>query len=297
MSQVTDQHVSFYQENGYVLIDNFLTPEEVTRLKNDIRNVLNKSKVPDTVRSHVQMMGTKFMLDSVASAGLFFEKDCVTPDGKLTQPLDKAVHKIAHGTHLVCDNAKAITFSDKMQAAVRKLTGFRDPALMQGMFILKQPGYGEPSPMHADESYVMSDPQGYVAGIWIALDDSLQHNGCLQFIPGSHRTHKVTKKWIRSRIEGHEAGHEDESIMKFVDKDPDSTASVREEDFVPVEVRSGGLVLIHGLVLHRSSPNTSPDPRAAYTFHFYEKGKDGVHWSPLNWAQETDDCKFLSLYS
>lgn len=297
MSLVTEEHVSFYDENGFVHIDNFLTPEEVSSLKNDISNVIKSSKVPAVVRPHVQMMGTKYHLDSVATADLFFEKQCVSLDGKLTEPLTASVHKIAHAVHVVCEGAKSVTFSEKMCDAVRKLTGYTHPTLMQGMFLLKQPRYGEPSPVHADETYVMSDPQGHVTGVWIALDDSLEHNGCLQFLPGSHRTHKLSKKWIRKQVDGHEVGQEGESIMKFVDEDPDNTAnqSLREEDFVKVEVRSGGLVLINGLVLHKSDPNHSADPRAAYTFHFYEND-DAVQWSPLNWAQELADFKFPSLY-
>ena len=296
MSLVKEEDVSFYKENGFVHIDNFLTPEEVTSLKNDIENVIRSAKRPDIVRAHVQMMGTKYHLDSVGSAELFFEKQCVSEEGELTEPLAASVHKIAHGVHVVCEGAKSVTFSDKMCDAVRKLTGYSHPVLVQGMFLLKQPRYGESSPCHVDETYVMSEPQGYVTGVWIALDDSLEHNGCLEFLPGSHKTHKLNKRWIRKRVKGHEAGHEDESIMKFVDAGNTVDQIVKDEDFVKVEVKSGGLVLINGLVLHKSNPNHSDDPRAAYTFHFYEEDGDRIRWSPLNWAQELPNYKFPSLY-
>lgn len=299
---VTDNHVSFYQENGFVHIPDFLTSDEVAALKQDIKNAVNAAIIPETVKPHVQMMGTKYHLDSVATMDVFFEKHCVGTDGKLTEPVPKSVHKIAHAVHVLCAGAKAVTFSDKMCNAVHKLTGYKRPVLVQGMFLLKQARYGEPSPVHADETYVMSDPQGFVTGVWIALDDSLEHNGCLQFLPRSHKTHRLTKRWIRKREGGHEDGHESESVMKFVDEDPDQTANqiVRDEEFVKVAVKSGGLVLINGLVLHKSSPNTSSDPRAAYTFHFYEQDQHQgrlISWDRRNWAQETADYKFPLLYS
>lgn len=298
MSLVTEDQVSFYQENGYVCIDNFLTPEEVAILKSDIDHVIESATVPETVRPHVKMMGTKFHLDSVARVELFFEKECVSEDGKLTMPLNSSVHKIAHAVHAKCEGTKTVTFSDKMCDAVRKLTRFTHPTVVQGMFLLKQARYGEPSPVHADETYVMSEPQGFVTGVWIALDDSLIKNGCLQFLPGSHKTHKLTKKWIRKRVDGQQDGQEPEFAMKFVDDDPDNTANqnVRDDDFVSVEVKSGGLVLINGLVLHKSNPNHSEGRRAAYTFHFYENDPEKVHWSSSNWAQELPDFKFPSLY-
>lgn len=298
-ASVTEDQVRFYQENGFVHIPDFLTPDEVRLLKQDIKHVIDASVIPPVVKPHIQMMGTKYHLDSVATADLFFEKECVSPDGKLTAEPHLAVHKIAHAVHVMCPGAKAVTFSQKMTGTIHQLTGFKRPVLVQGMFLLKQAHYGEASPVHADETYVMSEPQGFVTGVWIALDDSLEHNGCLQFLPRSQTTHRLTKKWIRKRVDGHEAGHESESLMKFVDEDPEQTASqiVREEDFVPVPVKSGGLVLINGLVLHKSSPNTSDDPRSAYTFHFCEQHDQKVRWSPLNWAQETPDYKFPELYS
>jgi phytanoyl-CoA hydroxylase len=42
------------------------------------------------------------------------------------------------------------------------------------------------------------------------------------------------------------------------------------EDFIPVPVKAGSLVLIHGLVHHRSGQNNSDKSRWIYTFHIIE---------------------------
>ena len=39
---------------------------------------------------------------------------------------------------------------------------------------------------HQDASYLYADPIKMV-GFWIALEDATEENGCLQFIPGSHK--------------------------------------------------------------------------------------------------------------
>lgn len=51
-------------------------------------------------------------------------------------------------------------------------------------------------------------------------------------------------------------------------------------NFSPVTC-SGGVVLIHGEVVHRSAENTSQDSRHVYTFHIMES--QDTRWSPDNW--------------
>lgn len=55
------------------------------------------------------------------------------------------------------------------------------------------------------------------------------------------------------------------------------------EDFVPVPVKKGSLVLIHGFAVHKSELNRSNKSRHAYTFHIMET--DNVVYSKENWLQ------------
>lgn len=290
--QFSEEDRLFYEENGYVHLPNFLTPSEVNALKEDITQILSQAVLPKVIEPHVKLMGTKYHLDSVDKSSLFFESACVQ-DGMLTAPLNQSVHKIGHGCHVQCEGAKAVTFSEKMKNAIKLLTGFSHPSVVQGMFLLKQAKIGECSPIHIDETYLIVEPVGNVSGVWIALDDSLEHNGCLEFLPGSHKGRTVNKRWIREE-ESHRPGTEWKSIMKHVSSE-DVVEEINENDFVKVPVKSGGLLLIHGLVLHRSSPNTSDDTRYAFTFHVYDNSRQ-IKWSKLNWAQETEEFKFPSLY-
>lgn len=49
---------------------------------------------------------------------------------------------------------------------------------------------------------------------------------------------------------------------------------------------SGGVVLIHGEVVHRSAENTSEDSRHVYAFHLMEALN--TRWSPDNWWERVD---------
>lgn len=53
--------------------------------------------------------------------------------------------------------------------------------------------------------------------------------------------------------------------------------TTKSADIVP----SGGVILIHGEVVHRSAENTSEDSRHVYTFHIMES--QDTQWSPDNW--------------
>lgn len=41
---------------------------------------------------------------------------------------------------------------------------------------------------HQDATFLHTEPLGRVMGLWIALEDATVNNGCLWFIPGSHKS-------------------------------------------------------------------------------------------------------------
>jgi phytanoyl-CoA hydroxylase len=67
-----------------------------------------------------------------------------------------------------------------------------------------------------------------------------------------------------------------------------------EERFLPVEVKAGSLVLLHGANVHLSKENSSPLSRHAYAVHFVEGGP-GYEWQTDNWLQRPADMPFEPL--
>jgi phytanoyl-CoA hydroxylase len=63
---------------------------------------------------------------------------------------------------------------------------YKRPVVCQSMYIFKPPFIGGEIRAHQDASYLYADPIEMV-GFWIALEDATEENGCLQFIPGSHK--------------------------------------------------------------------------------------------------------------
>jgi ectoine hydroxylase-related dioxygenase (phytanoyl-CoA dioxygenase family) len=79
-------------------------------------------------------------------------------------------------------------------------------------------------------------------GLWYALEDATLENGCLSFLPGSHKTAPVTKRLVRKAFN---AGTEmvDNDGPEFPPGDEykrDGAAEEKGKDaYVPGEVKAG----------------------------------------------------------
>lgn len=218
---------------------------------------------------------------------MWYEDGALTDDGKVVVPIERAVHKIAHGVHVVSETARRVTFSDKMKQLVRAMTGFDKTSLIQTMYMLKQPKIGEGLHPHQDETYLHVTPDGMVFGVWLAMDDATIENGCLEFIPGSHQP-PLTYFYERDQN-----GNSPDRVLKYTGQ-ADYVGKKDDNRYVKVPVKAGSAVLIHGLVVHKSGPNLSQHPRQAFTFHVFDS--ENATWCNKNCFQERDDYKFWNFY-
>jgi len=154
------------------------------------------------------------------------------------------------------------------------------------MYIFKQPFIGGEVKAHQDGSYLHTDPLK-IAGIWVALEDCNENNGCLQFVPGSQNSPLATRLIRNPNKEEFDAG-------KFlIYTNGMASYGYKEDEYVSAMVKKGDAILIDGLVVHRSSANLSPNSRHIYTFHVYES--EGATFSKENWM-EPSPISFLPLY-
>ncbi|HYK19925.1 MAG TPA: phytanoyl-CoA dioxygenase family protein, partial [Pyrinomonadaceae bacterium] len=113
-----------------------------------------------------------------------------------------------------------------------------------------------------------------IAGLWFALEDATIENGCLWAIPGGHRC-GLKSRWRRSP-----------QGMKFEIYDEEPWP---EDKLIPLEVRKGTLIVLHGLLPHRSFENRSRHSRHAYTLHLI--GAD-ANYPADNWLQRSGSIPF-----
>jgi ectoine hydroxylase-related dioxygenase (phytanoyl-CoA dioxygenase family) len=148
------------------------------------------------------------------------------------------------------------------------------------MVICKQPEIGGAVPPHQDSTFLYTDPPSAV-GFWYALEDATAENGCLSFLPGSHKIAPIEKRFV-SRKDG--SGTEFiENKGRIFPLGKEFGVGEVQGEYHLAEVKAGTLILIHGNLLHKSEKNLSSKGRIIYTFHVIER--EGAMYDDRNWLQ------------
>jgi phytanoyl-CoA hydroxylase len=121
--------------------------------------------------------------------------------------------------------------------------------------LAKQPGRTDAVfGWHQDQAYWLDTDDRRTATCWLAVDDSTVQNGCLQFLPGSHR----------EPVRPHRPLHGDRDVSHTLVTD------LRPDDVLrPVPIAAGDITVHNEGVLHGSGGNTTTDSwRRAYIVAF-----------------------------
>ena len=198
------------------------------------------------------------------------------------KPKSRAVNKIGHYLHALSPPFAKLLSPDSIHSpsAIARSLGFRSPRCLQSMIICKQPEIGGAVPPHQDSTFLYTNPPSAV-GFWYALEDATVENGCLSFLPGSHRRAEIGKRFVR-KIDGSGTEFIDNDENKFPAGTKVGTGQT-EGEYKLGEVNAGSLVLIHGNLLHKSEKNVSQKGRIIYTFHVIEG--EGAVYDERNWLQ------------
>lgn len=305
---LTTEQLAGFHRDGYLIIPSALRPSTVAALLAETHALLAGFSLADHPLTRFSTgeksahVGDDYFLSSGDKVRFFLEEDAFDAHGRLVRDKERAVNKIGHALHALSapfrellDEGVATARGEVGPAGVARALGFRDARCLQSMVICKQPEIGGAVPPHQDSTFLYTSPPSAV-GFWYALEDATLENGCLSFLPGSHRWAPVERRLVR------EAGGVG---TEMVDNDgprfPDGGTGEKPEGvddgdaaYVPGEVKAGDLVLIHGNLLHKSERNTSSKGRIIYTFHIIEG--EGTEYDERNWLQPPEQG-FTKLYA
>jgi len=215
----------------------------------------------------------EYFMTSGDKIRFFFEENAFNADGTLKYEKEKSINKIGHALHDLDPLFDRFSRNDKVRD-LAKAIGLENALLVQSMYIFKQPNIGGEVTSHQDSTFIYTEPID-IAGLWFALEDATIENGCLWAIPGGHRR-GLKSRWLRTH----------EGRMEFEVYD---TTPWPEDELVPLEVSKGSLIVLHGLLPHRSFENRSPRSRHAYTLHLI--GAEAKYPSE-NWLQRPENMPF-----
>ncbi len=243
---LTDEQITAFERDGFLAIPRLVDADEVARL----RLVLERLFAERAGRER----------------GAHFDLSAVDVDGKaegLPQILEpsKLAPELAHGR-----------FHEHARAASLQLLGGPADELGRGgdHAILKPARHGAATPWHQDEAYwpvPMQDARS--CSTWLALQEATVDNGCMWFVPGSHRLGVL----MHQPIGGDPRVHGLETLVA------DTRAAV------PVPLPAGGAVIHHVRTLHYAGPNRTGVQRYAYIVGFWRPGVPRTTPRDMPWLE------------
>ncbi|MEZ4830300.1 MAG: phytanoyl-CoA dioxygenase family protein, partial [Bacteroidia bacterium] len=93
---------------------------------------------------------------------------------------------------------------------------------------------------------------------WVGLDDARLDNGCLHYVPGSHRWGLLDKPDLAGNMDG---------LMEYLTEEQKSQFST-----VAIEMEKGHGTFHHPLLVHGSYENRSPRSRKAFVLNVFADG-------------------------
>jgi phytanoyl-CoA hydroxylase len=273
-SGLTADQCARFSQDGFLVVPRFVSEQGCDTLIDRARSLVDAFE-PETQHHSIFSTNeqTRTSVDHFLGSGddvrFFFEEEAFLPDGKtLRQAKAHSINKIGHALHSRDEIFTRFSTQPAVADVVSSLP-LRAPAMLQSMYIFKNPFIGGDVACHQDATFLYTDPIS-VVGLWFALEDATIDNGCLWALPGGHRA-PLRKRFVRAAGGG----------TAFVQLDDTPFPDVRTATpWLPLEAKKGTLVLLHGLLPHFSCANRSSRSRHAYSIHFVD---DACAYPADNW--------------
>jgi ectoine hydroxylase-related dioxygenase (phytanoyl-CoA dioxygenase family) len=230
--KLSPEQVDFFNTQGYLAGIKMLDEDQVERLRNELSGLIQ----PDH-----------------PGHGLFYEfhsNESADPSRILFHAL--GAWRITEGFHDVLWNPRFLV-------AASQLLGNTPVRFWHDQLFYKPAKTGGVVAWHQDYSYwTRTKPLAHLT-CWCGLDDSTKENGCVQYIPGSHRWGLLPKPALAGDLHGINDFLDDEQKKQFANPQH-------------AEVKAGEAIFHHPLTLHGSGENKSNYPRRAFVINVFADG-------------------------
>jgi len=228
--RLNEDQVEFYHEHGYVAGIRMLKPQQVETLRNELDHVLDPT---------------------YPGRSLFYEYN----SNESTDPGTVLFHalgawRVVPAFHDILWNPKFLEpASQLLNAPVR---------FWHDQIFFKPAHHGGVVAWHQDYSYwTRTTPMAHLS-CWIGLDDSTIANGCVHYVPGSHRWNLLPITGLANDMHSIQSVLSDEQKSRFKP--------------VPIELNAGEASFHHPLMVHGSFENKTDRARRAMVINVFADG-------------------------
>src|SRR6266498_2091747 len=228
--RLTTEQLEFYEANGYLAGIRLLNDHQVERLRAELDELADPANPGNQ---------------------LFYEyhsNESADPARTLFHAL--GAWRVAEGFHdLLWNPAFLIPASQLLGGRVR---------FWHDQLFCKPPHHGGLVAWHQDYSYwTRTQPMAHLS-CWIGLDDSTRDNGCVHYVPRSHRWNLLPITGLANDMRAIESLLSEEQKSQFKP--------------VPIELKEGECSFHHPLMVHGSYENKSDRPRRGAVLNVFRDG-------------------------
>ena len=224
-TDVTQHEIESYRENGFIVIEDFLSADELEVWRDAVMEAVSQ-------RGDVRIPG--------------FDGDS---QGYYSRVFIQRVN-----LWQTSERVKALMLDQRLGKLAADLAGVEGIRIWHDQTLIKQP-WANPTSWHLDVPYWSFDSR-HSLSIWVALDDATLENGCLFFLPGTHKQARFDNVGI-----GPNMGDLFQVYPEWANIQP-----------VAAPMRAGSCSFHNALTAHAAHANMTPGWRRAMTCGYMPDG-------------------------
>ncbi len=229
--RLTDEQVTYYHEYGHLSGIKLLEEWQVDTLKEELAKLTD----PSHPGHH-----------------LFYEFH----SNESADPNSALFHSLGHWR--ITEGFHDILWNPLFVMAASQLLGERSVRFWHDQLFCKPAKHGGVVAWHQDYSYWTRTEAMQHLTCWVALDDADTENGCLYYVPKSHRWGLLDKPELAGDMEG---------LMDYLSEEQKT-----EFKPIPIPIKKGYATFHHPLMVHGSYENKSERARRAFVLNVFADG-------------------------
>lgn len=233
-NQLNNEQIQFYQNNGFIVIEDFLSPEELEHWRKAVTTAVEE-------RGGIKIPGKDIKTG---------EADGINDDADYFAKVFDQLLNLWQTN----EEVKKLMLDQRIGKMAAQLAGVDGIRIWHDQALIKRP-WANPTAWHLDTPFWSYSDRNAIS-IWVALDNATLENGCLFFIPGSHKLTGFDKITIGKNMDGIF-----EIYPGLINTKP-----------VAAPMRAGSCSFHNGLTIHGANANMTNGFRRAMTCAYMPEG-------------------------